>query len=304
MKKILSFILKLLVSGALLYFFLSRVDIQSVIKTLKQTNMFLFALSFFIYLSLLFISTKRWALFLPEGLKYSKLVSLYFIGSFFSTLLPGLVSGDAVKAFYLYRHTGKGTGGTSLASVFMDRYVGVVAMVSIGFAGFIAGYHYIKDIKIVLAILIFFVGFLIGSFVLWRVNWGRIKALSSFYIPLMEYKTRRQIIYKGLILGLIIQGIGIPCVYILSLSIGLKVSIIYFLMFVPMISVAAAIPISVAGLGIREAGFVILFGSIGVPKEAALSLSLLVFTLTCMVSFIGGIEYLRAGKPPEKPVES
>jgi len=44
---------------------------------------------------------------------------VFFIGSFFNTFLPGLVGGDAIKAFYLYKHS-----GISLASVFMDRYIG------------------------------------------------------------------------------------------------------------------------------------------------------------------------------------
>ncbi|MBI4654900.1 MAG: flippase-like domain-containing protein [Nitrospirae bacterium] len=300
MKKILSFVLKLLVSAVFLYFFLSRMDIHAVVDTLKQTKVPLFLLSFFVYLSLIFVSTKRWSLFLPEILKYSKLLSLYFIGSFFNTLIPGLVSGDAVKAYYLYRHTGKGSGGVSLASVFMDRYMGLAALVGIGFATFIIGYPHIKGTQILWLIPILVGGFLLASLILWKINWGKIKALSSFYAPLMEYKQRKEIIYKGLLLGFIIQLIGITCVYILSLSIGINVPIFYFFMFVPIINVVSSVPISFAGLGIREAGFVILFGNIAVIKEEALSLSLLIFIVMCLVSLLGGIEYLRVGKPPEK----
>ncbi|MBI4838851.1 MAG: flippase-like domain-containing protein, partial [Nitrospirae bacterium] len=132
------------------------------------------------------------------------------------------------------------------------------------------------------------------------INWGKIKALNSFYTPLMEYKKEKKIIYMGLLYGFIIQIIGITSVYILSFSINLNLPIIYFFIFVPIINVAAAIPISVfGGSGVREAGFVILFGSIGVAKEDALSLSLLLFAIMCLISLIGGIEYLRVGKPKE-----
>lgn len=298
MKRILSFGLKLLVSSVLLYIFLSRVDINAVIKTLKHTEVPLFIVGFFIYISTIFISTKRWSLFLPPGLKYFQLVSLYFIGSFFNTLLPGLVGGDAVKAFYLYRHIGK--GGLSLATVFMDRYMGLSAMAGIALIVSIGGYTYIRGTEIVWFILVFLSVLLLASFILWTVNWGKIKFLSSFYTPLMEYKTKKQIIYKGLLLGFVVQGIGITCVYILSISIGLKIPIVYFFIFIPIISVASAIPVSVAGLGIREAGFVILFTKVGVTSAEALSLSLLVFTAMVMTNLIGGIEYLRIGKPPKK----
>ncbi len=301
MKKALSIIVKILISGALLYIFFKQVDIKSVGNILKHTDLRFFILSFLVYASLLLVSTKRWALFLPGGLKYSKLVSLYFIGSFFNTLLPGVVSGDALKAFYLYKHTGKGTGGTSLASVFMDRYMGLTAMIFIGFFAYVFGYHYMEKTGMVWWAIPSFAGaFLLGSIALWTINWGKIKALNSFYTPLMEYKKEKKIIYMGLLYGFIIQIIGITCVYILSFSINLNLPIIYFFIFVPIINVAAAIPISVfGGSGVREAGFVILFGSIGVPKEDALSLSLLLFAIMCLISLIGGIEYLRVGKPKE-----
>lgn len=298
MKKVLSFGLKLFVSGVLLYVFISRVDINAVIKIIKQTKIPLFIAAFFIYFNAMFISTKRWSLFLPQRIKYFKLFSLYLIGSFFNTLLPGLVGGDAVKAFYLYRHIGK--GGASLATVFMDRYMGLVAMAGIAIIGFIAGYSYIKDTEIVWVIPLFMISLFFASLILWRLNWGRMKFLSAFYMPLMEYKTRKGIIYKGLLLGFVVQFIGIISVFVLSLSIDFTVPIIYFFIFIPVISVASAVPVSIAGLGIREAAFVILFTKAGVPSEKALSLSVLVFISMCLVSLIGGIEYLRVGKPPEK----
>lgn len=300
MKKVISFVLKLLVSGILLYIFFSQVDIKLVGKKLTHAKLHFFILSFLVHLSLIFVSVKRWALFLPEGLKYSKLVSLYFIGSFFNTLLPGIVSGDAMKAFYLYKHTGKGTGSASLASVFMDRYMGLSAMICIGFLAFILGYPHIKDTGKPWVIPLFAGGFLLGSLVLWKINWGKIKALNPFYTSLMEHKKEKKIIYRGLLYGFIIQFIGITSVFILSFSIDINVPIIYFLMFVPIINIASGIPISVfGGSGIREAGFIILFGSIGVPKEDALSLSLLLFAIMCLTSLIGGIEYMRVGKPKE-----
>lgn len=299
MKKILSFGLKLLISGVLLYIFFSRVDIDAVIETLKQTKISFFIAGFFLYMLTLFVSTKRWSLFLPQGLKYFKLVSLYFIGSFFNTFLPGIVGGDAVKAFYLYRHIGIGKGGLSLAAVFMDRYMGLTAMGGITLIAFIAGYAYIKDTEIVWFIPAFLVALSLASLILWKVKWGKIKFLSAFYTPLMEYKAKREIIYKGLLLGFIVQCIGITSIYVFSHSIGLKVPIVYFFMFIPIINAAAAIPVSIAGLGIREAGFIILFTKVGLTSAEALSLSLLVFTSVCLTNLIGGVEYLRIGKPPK-----
>jgi uncharacterized membrane protein YbhN (UPF0104 family) len=237
-------------------------------------------------------------LFLPETIKYSRLLSLFFIGSFFNTFLPGRVGGDVIKTFYLYRDTGK--GGISIASVFMDRYMGLCAMVVISLIAFTGGYSYIKGTEIVWIIPVAFGVFLIISFILWKVNWGKIRFLGAFYNPLMEYKMRERIIYNGLLLSLIVQVIGITEVYLLSLAIGLKVPVIYFFIFVPIINVISAIPISIAGLGVRETGFVALFkmvfSELGVTSDHAVSLSILLFIAMCLINLIGGIEYLRIKK--------
>ncbi|MBI4697734.1 MAG: flippase-like domain-containing protein [Nitrospirae bacterium] len=298
MKKILSLAIKLTVSSILLYFFISRVNVHSILETLSHLKIPLFILGFLVYLLTVFISTKRWSLFLPQGIKYTHLLSLYFVGSFFNTFLPGIVGGDAVKTYYLYKHTGR--GGLSFVSVFMDRYMGLIAMTLISLVALIAGYQAVRGTEIELFIIFFLIALSLASLAFWSVNWGRIGFLKVFYAPLMEYKSQKKIIYKGLFLGFIIQGLCIFNVYLLSLSIGMKVPVVYFFIFVPIISIASSIPVSVAGLGIREAAYVLLFSKVGVLSAEALSLSLLAFSTICLVNLIGGAEYLRIGKPPEK----
>lgn len=305
MKKILSFTLKFLISGGLLLYlfqFSDIVDVSGVVSTLKHTKLPLFVIAFFVYLNVIFISTQRWSLFLHEPVKYTRLLSLHFIGSFFNTFLPGLVGGDAVKAFYLYKDIGKGSH--SVISVFIDRYMGFSAMIFIGFIAFIGGFFYIKGTEIVWIVPVLCGGFILVSLVLWKLNWGKIKFLNSFYIPLMGYKSKKKLIYKGLLLGIAVQVINIMSVYILSLAIGLKVPIIYFFIFMPVISAVSAIPISIAGLGLRETSFAalfnIVFAKVGVTPDQAVGLSVLVFINTCLVNLIGGVEYLRIKKLPKK----
>lgn len=298
MKKSLGFVLKLFISCILLlylFYFSGIVDIQEVIKTLKQTQISIFILVFFICAVNVLITTKRWSLFLPKDIKYTRLVSLCFIGYFFNTFLPGRVGGDIVKTFYLYRDIGKAV--TSIVSVFIDRYMGFCAMIVVSFAAFLGGYSYLKDTKIELLIPIICSIFLMANFVLWKVNWGKIKGISSYYTALMEYKAKKRIIFGGLLLSLIIQSISILEVYLISIAMGITVPVIYFFIFVPIINAICAIPITIAGLGVREVGFAALFNmfftQLGVTPHEAVSISLLTFTAMVLVNLIGGVEYLR-----------
>ncbi|MFH0933161.1 MAG: lysylphosphatidylglycerol synthase domain-containing protein, partial [Nitrospirota bacterium] len=86
---------------------LSRAEPEQVFSTLKGMNFSAFISAILLSLFAQFISTVRWKLLLPGTLGIKKLFPLYMIGSFFNTILPGLIGGDAVKAFYLYRAIGR-----------------------------------------------------------------------------------------------------------------------------------------------------------------------------------------------------
>ena len=75
-------------------------------------------------------------------------------------------------------------------------------------------------------------------------------------------------------------------------SFGIEVSFLHLLVIITLISVITMIPVSLNGLGVREASYVLFFQSIGVPEGIALSVSLLFFFLVTISSLIGGLFWL------------
>lgn len=243
------------------------------------------------------LTSVRWSYFLPGKVPYGRLTSFCLIGYFFNTFLPGRIGGDIIKALYLYRDIGK--GAISIASVLMDRYVGLSAMIGMSLIAYAAGYRYIEGTQIAWLVPSVSALFLVASFIVWRVNWGRIKGMGSLYTPMMEYKKDVPMVSRGLTLSFLVQLICIMEVYLLSVALGLSVPVIYFLIFVPIINAVAAIPVTVAGLGLRELGFTTLFGMffshLGVTSNQAVSLSLLFFAAIVIINTLGGLEYIRVG---------
>lgn len=298
MSKIINILLKLLVSGVLiayLFFFSDMIDIKKVIAIFEETRLWIVMVVFLISVGNVLITTKRWSLFIPEEINYWRLVSLCFIGYFFNTFLPGRVSGDLVKTFYLHRDIDKGI--PSIVSVFLDRYLGFCAMLIISVIVFTGGYSYFEGTGIALFIPLIFSVFLLANLVLWKINWGRINIIRSFYEALMGYKEKKKAIFKGLLFSIMVQLLSITEVYLLSVALGISVPIIYFFIFVPVINAISAIPVTSMGLGVREAGFVTLFNMffarLGVTSDQAISISLMMFATMVLVNLIGGIEYLR-----------
>jgi len=295
-------ILKFTISSALLYTVLSKAGLGHVFSLLKGVSLSAFIVVILLRISALFISTLRWRLLLPRMFGVRKLFSLYMIGSFFNTLLPGLIGGDAVKAFYFYQVTRKGS--LTLASIFMDRYLGFVMLMVICTIAFPFGYNYLRGTQIVWILPLIVLTFIIASLLIFGLRLGkRIRILSEFYDYFHFYWHQKGIIGKGLLMSVFVQLSGILAVYILAIGLGEPIPFLACLIFLPLIIMFTSLPISISGIGVREGAFVLFFGFIGIRPEVATALSLSWFLTIIAGSFVGLIEYIRykkEGIPVEK----
>lgn len=293
--KIVFVFLKLAVSSVLLYLVIAKTGLRQVLETLTSMKPAAFVAAIFLYILAQWFSTLRWRLLLPGGIGLGKLFSLYMIGSFFNTFLPGIIGGDAVKGFYLFRATGRGS--LALASIFMDRYIGFVVLITICAVAFPFGYVYLKGSPVVWILPITILSFVIGSVLFFVLRIGhRIKFFSELYSYFSLYRNQKGVIRKAVLWSFFVQFSGILAVYILALGIGQRVPVLAFLVFLPIIILVSTLPISISGLGVREGAFVVLLGLTGVRPEAAAAISLSWFITAAVGSLVGLVEYIRYKK--------
>ena len=76
--------------------------------------------------------------------------------------------------------------------------------------------------------------------------------------------------------------------YSVSQALGLGLSVFDFILFVPVIGLVSMFPLSVNGIGIREAGYIFLLSRVDRGSSEALSLSLMIYAIGVAVSLIGG----------------
>ncbi len=258
-------------------------------------DLYAFTSAILLYIFAQFISTMRWRLLLPGALGIKKLFPMYMIGAFFNTILPGVIGGDAVKAFYLYRTIGR--GGLTLSSIFMDRYLGFVMLTVICAIAFPFGYAYFQNSPIAWMLLLIVLAFIIMSLLIFGLRLGkRIKILSEFYDYFHSYRNQKGIIVKALLISAFVQLTGILAVYILAFGLGEHVPFLACLIFLPLIIMFTALPISISGIGLREGAFVVFLGLIGIRPEVATALSLSWFLANASGSLLGLIEYIRYRK--------
>jgi glycosyltransferase 2 family protein len=259
------------------------------------------------------LSALKWRLLLrPVGLttSYSRLVGFYFTGMFFNLFLPTIVGGDAVKALLLARESGAPARATM--SVFMERNTGLCALLVIAvLAAAVAPPVRLFGVSLVILTAVFGVAYLTANLILLspgayrlvdrviaatRLSGMRLRA-QSLYDAVTPYKSAVPTLVAALALSLVFQALVIAVVFLNARALSLAVPLSAVAVFVPLVSLAGMVPVSVNGLGVREALYILLFGQIGVSAEIAVSLALLYLAVTFVASLPGGLVYALQPSP-------
>src|SRR5918994_7694015 len=127
-------LIKVLISAALLGYFLSRIHIERFVNTFASADFWYVGLTLAIYLLIQLVSAARWmVLARPLGLQtpFQVLVRYYLIGMFFNLFAPSTVGGDVSRVYYLARdgenrseRKFSGSAMHATVSVLMDRAIG------------------------------------------------------------------------------------------------------------------------------------------------------------------------------------
>lgn len=249
----------------------------------------------------------RWQILLnTKGYQYplSTLIRFYFIGFFFNNLLPTAIGGDVVRAVKLSRR--KIAKRTAVSSIFMERLMGLPALLLISSASYLTCYNDIAlqgNIMKMTGKFVFVAGlaslaiFLIPTFfrnyfIRLHPSLNILQKLVAVLNEFAGYWIKPFNLLIVLTITSICQLCGIFSVYLVSLSVGQEIPFVYFSFLLPIIWLAIMLPISISGLGVREGLFLFLFGLIGMTRQSAIAISLLWLTFVYGQSLIGGFLFL------------
>jgi uncharacterized membrane protein YbhN (UPF0104 family) len=311
-KKVLFITLKLCVSAGLLALLLSRTGGSGIMETLQSVDLFSFSAAVVCYLAACFLSTIRWRLLIPKRIPIRILFRYYMIGTFFNNCLPGVIGGDAVKAYYL-SHDLKDTGlpadteaatpielthadahrSVAFASAFMDRYIGFLALIVLGMIAYPLRAYPPTQPQVAWVLPAFFCVSTCASIILAFIP---IRQGPRFVVTISEYfglyRSNRKLLCTIFLYSIFIQLLGFIAVFILAHGLALQVDFIVLMINLPVIILITLLPISISGIGVRESAFSWLLSPEGVAPEKAIALSLLWFLSTVVAGLWGLFEYL------------
>jgi len=305
MRKLISLLIRMCISAGILFFLLKRVEMNKIIDAVLHINKPILIQVFLLYLLIYFVGFLRWKMLLIGlGLNVSNFLIFrsFCIGYFANLFFPSTIGGDLIRGIDLGLriHNPRRVA----ASIILDRISGYSALVCICLIAIIIGRQVITDMSVflVVGVILAFLGgilailfnkFFFSKCVKLLRFFGSIgQTLSNLHYEIYNFRNRRKIIIRNFVYSLVIQSILPLIFYLITLALGVNIRLIYFFILVPIVTAISALPFSVAGLGLREAGSMYFFTQVGMSGEVALTVSLLSFTIIFLLGLSGGAIYV------------
>jgi len=230
---------------------------------------------------------------------------VFWIAQFFNSFLPGGIAGDAVRLGHVWR-THPDRRAAAAACLIMDRLLGLGALFAI--AALALGLHLTlheggTELKTLLATALAGLGLLTaGGWITTRTAWWRpfgarvlgAERTAALHEAMLSLGRRHGVLVAATCLSLAVWLLDFAALWLLARGVGLEVGPFAICVAGASAYVAATLPISIGGHGVREGALVatlVLLGFGGLDGELAL-LALAFWAVSVGWSLVGGVVWL------------
>jgi uncharacterized protein (TIRG00374 family) len=272
------------------------------------------AAALLLYVVVIVLASWRWWLLLRTQhlpLAFRSLVTSYLVATFFNNFLPSNIGGDVVRI----RDTARPAGSKTLAAtiILVDRGIGLLGLMFVAALGATMAARMSGAIGP------------IGPGLLWAALGGAMAvAASAVLMPqgvarvlrplraLHQEWVEERITRLTRALGrfrdaprslgacfgsaILVQAIQVLFYAAIATGLHLHISLAHLAIVVPLSAIVQMLPVSVNGLGVREATFGFYFSRLGLPLESALALSFIGAMVIMLFSTTGAVAYLARGR--------
>ncbi len=245
-------------------------------------------------------------------LPFRQTMALTRIGLLFNTILPGAVSGDLVKGYYIAKEVGRDQV-RAVTTIAVDRIVGMFSLMLVVSVGVLFNLRLVQSNPALLALSMIAAGGCVALAVgLAAAIWagGTFVALSarlSERFPLLRffkhaadalaaYRAERRCLWGAVMLSLPAHLLACASIYAALRAVGaadaVPPSLLLFL--VPLGFVPMSLPIAPVGLGVGQAAFYAIFEKTVPGSGAAASSALTLYQAILLLLYLTGLwPYLR-----------
>jgi glycosyltransferase 2 family protein len=274
---------------ALFVYLLIKLDITEIFKQISEMRAFYLIIALPLVLLFLIFQTLKWYVLARKQkipVAFWKSFKINLISDFYGLVTPGKL-GAVMRADYLKKYA---TVGKGLSNFVIDK---VLDLSSLFFLAIVLGFFVLRGkldimmlnfMTMLFLILIlcfisfydkkrsqFFLKIAYRKFMPKKMKTKAKAAFDSFY----EDLPKKSSLVSVFLVNLCAWIVNYTVVYFIALSLGIEIKFIYFLAIYPVGTLIAQIPITISGLGTREAALIGLFGLFGVGAVKVFSMSII-----------------------------
>ncbi len=284
---------------ALIIFF--KIDLRQTWTYLWHARLSEVALAVLFFIPFLATKAWRWQVILRDlnvSLPFDEALRLYALGLGAGMVTPGQV-GDAVKVAYFHD---RGLG-RPLLSVLLDRLWDVLVLILLAGSGAFLFWQPFEGEWLALAVVA------LGSLALLGVTaspraqqwllalWIRMRGADGNRTGFEPVRLSFNQITRQFALTLLATAIVYFRLYLLAVALDVHLDVIPFVAMMSLASVVALLPVSISGVGTRDATLLLIAPLVGIVPEQALGISALILFLSIINGLVGYVVWmLRPGQ--------
>ncbi len=303
-RQVLVTVLKVCISVALLIFLMARIGVHQLLLHITTANPFWIITSILTFMISNVLGAFQWFLLLKSkkvNISLWKAIKYYHVGLFFNNFLIGYVGGDAFRIYDIHKLSGD--TNSAISTVFFDRFVGFFALTSLAMIVTLIWLQRLSSQLTVLTIGIVFMVWIFGLYLLFREDVARkfsflfklvlpkilTSKLKELYYALNEFRHNKMMLIEIFVIAIGVQSLRILTHLFAARSVGVNIDGYYFFIFIPIVAMAASLPISLGGIGVREQSGVTLFAQVGIASARVVAFEFIAYLVGIIATIPGGI---------------
>lgn len=302
MKSRLITLVKISVTFTILYLIFKRFEIGfgDIVESFGHRPGWFLA-SFVMQVGAIIFSIMRWNVLLKGQdleVPFAHIVKTFLVGRFLGTFTPTGVGLEAYKAYDIGRYTGRAEAAVSV--VIIEKMIGTFFSLSLLVLLTLPFFTGVIDVRFLYVFGSFFGVLLVAALVL-LFSPGLFTRLLAFNFPFKAkvegpltkmvaaftaYSKRRSSLLAAIVFGLGMYLFWFLTYYTNSIALGAGLALGDILKAGPMTQIATMIPLSIAGVGLREGAFIGLLEGLGVVSGASSAARSAMILSATMVYFV------------------
>ncbi len=227
------------------------------------------------------------------------------VANFFRQFLPSIIGGDVIRGHDAWK--AGAPWPVALMSLLLDRLLGLLALALLAMVAVLFSDELSEKLPSLrwwlVAAFLGLSGLLSFLLLPRRTGAGRLPLpsfvpskvatkLASIGDAMTMYKGNPQALWRGLGLSILLQANVVTFYWALSQALGLPIDYASWFVIAPIAIFVMMIPLSINGIGVREAIFIFLLSQWGVDNSTALALAWLEYGIFLLFGLFGGIVYM------------